>query len=111
MAKLFFDHLIEFEEIEVELKNADLTSDEKQELGKLIDSMVHHRVIGRVLKHLPKSHHEEFLNKFHKTPYDPALLSWIDQRIESSVERHIREEVKTLKAEILEDLKSQQKTK
>lgn len=111
MSKLFFDHLIEFEEVEIELKKLELSREERHELEGLIDSMVHHRVLGRVLKHLPLEHHEEFLDRYHKKPYDPALLAWINQRIEDSVEKHVREEVSKLKKEILEDLHSPKKNK
>lgn len=105
MSKLFFDHLIEFEEIEIELKKLDVTHEERIELERLIDSMVHHRVVDRILTHLPAEHHEEFLDKYYKKPYDPVLLSWINQRIEESVEKHVKDEVAKLKKEILKDLR------
>lgn len=109
MSRVFYDHLLEFEEIEIELKKLGLDPDEKRELEHLIDSMVHHRVIGCVLTHLPQAHHEEFLHKFQKSPYDPALIAWIDQRIEASVEEHVKAEMKKLKREILEDIKPSSK--
>lgn len=105
MSKLFFDHLIEFEEIEIELKGLNISREERVELEKIIDSMVHHRVIGKILSHLPQEHHGEFLEKYHERPFDPSLLEWINQRIEKSVEEHIKTEIKTLKKEILEDLR------
>lgn len=111
MSKLFFDHLIEFEEVEIELKGLDLGSEEKKELEQLIDSMVHHRVIDRILTHLPRHHHAEFIESFHKAPYDPKLLSWINQRIKASVEEHVKDEIKKLKQEILEDIRSSHKNK
>lgn len=109
MSKLFFDHLIEFEEVEIEIKKLDLTREERHELEHLIDSMVHHKVVGRILTHLPAEHHQEFLDKYHKKPYDPALLAWINEKIESSVEEHVKEEVQKLKKELLKDIQSSKK--
>lgn len=109
MAKVFYDHLIEFEEVEIELKRLELGAEEKKELEQLIESMVHHRVMDRILTHLPRHHHTEFIDKFYKTPYDPRLLAWIDQKIEASVEEHLKDELKKLKQEILEDIRSSKK--
>ncbi len=111
MSKLFFDHLIEFEEVEIELNGLDISSEEKKELEQLVDSMVHHRVIDRILTHLPRHHHAEFIDRFHKAPYDPKLLSWINQKIEATVEKHVKDEIKKLKQEILEDIHSSHKNK
>lgn len=111
MSKLFYDHLIEFEEVEIELKKLELTREERHELERLIDSMVHHKVVGRILTHLSAEHHEEFLDRYHKKPYDPTLLAWINQRIEDSVEKHVKQEIQELKKELLEDIRSSKKAK
>lgn len=109
MSKIFYDRFIEFEEIEIELQSAGLSLEEKRELEQLIDEMVHHRVLDRLLTHLPKEHHQEFLQKFHKSPFDESLINYLNERIKDSVEKHIKEEVGKLKKEILEDLKSSRK--
>lgn len=105
MSKLFWDKHVIFEEIEVELKDLSLDLEERKEVEHLIDELLTHRVLGRILTHLPKEHHEEFLVKFHEAPYDESLLKYLDEKIEDSVEKHIRDEVETIKKEILEDLK------
>lgn len=111
MSRIFYDHLIILEEVEVELENLKLSRDEKRELENLIEEIIHHRVIGRVLDHLPKVHHEEFLRRFTKVPHDPSLISYLDMCIEDSVEKHIADEVDKIKKEVLEDLKEQLKKK
>lgn len=105
MSKLFFDKFIEFEEIEIELKGAGLPLEEKREIERLIDEMVHHRVLDRLLTHLPREHHEEFLKKFHQAPFDESLIAYLDEKIEDSVEKHIKDEMAKVKEEILEDIK------
>jgi hypothetical protein len=111
MSKLFWDKHIIFEEIEVELRGLDLPRREKIEIEHLIDQLVSHRVLDRILTHLPKEHHEDFLDKFHKAPYDEKLLKYLDERIEDSVEDHIKHEVGKIKKEILDDILSSKKVR
>lgn len=106
MSKIFYDHLIVFEEIEVELDKLELSREEREEIDQLIEELVHHHVVERILDHLPREHHEEFLDKFHAVPHDPALLHYINKRIDESVEVHIKDEMKKLKKEILKDVKN-----
>ena len=105
MSKIWYDHLIILEEVDVELGKLDLEHEEKEELQHLIEEMVHHRVLDRVLQVLPREHHENFLQEFKKRPHDVALIHYIDERIDESVERHIQEEIGKLKEEILADLR------
>lgn len=105
MAKIFYDKYIILEEVEVELDKLEMAREEREELEHLIEEMVHHRVMDKILTHLPRHHHAEFLDHFHRRPYDEALIRYLDQRIEKSVKEHIEEEIKKLKEEILEDLK------
>ncbi|MDO8503576.1 MAG: hypothetical protein Q7S60_02705 [bacterium] len=109
MSKIFYDRFIILEEIEVELDNLGLEAEERQELDQLIDEMIHHRVLDRILTHLPKEHHIEFLERFHKAPYDESLIDYLNEKVERSVEEHVREEIGQLKKEILEDVKSSKK--
>lgn len=109
MSKIFYDKFIILEEVEIELKKLDMEHEERQEVEHLIEEMVHHRVLDRILTHLPRHHHAEFLDRFHKTPYDESLIRYLDQRIEKSVKEHVEEEIEKLKKEILEDLRSLRK--
>ncbi|KKQ96113.1 MAG: hypothetical protein UT23_C0041G0008 [Candidatus Woesebacteria bacterium GW2011_GWA1_39_12] len=91
MSKLYYDHLIVLDEVEAVIKRAAKTQEEKEELWKVVDETLHHRVMGKVLDKLPREHHEEFLDKFHASPHD--------------VEELIRQEIGNLAYELLQDLK------
>lgn len=106
MSRLFYDHLIILEEVEIELDKLELEREEREEVDQLIEEIVHHRILDRILRHLPKEHHEEFLNRLHKAPYDAQLLEYINERVEESVEEHVKDEMEKLKKEILKDIKS-----
>lgn len=109
MSRIFYDHLVILEEIEVELDRIDMDREERAEVESLIDQIIHHRVLDRILTHLPRHHHADFLTRFHRAPYDPKLLDWLEERIDQSVQEHIKDEVASLKAEILKDIRPKKK--
>lgn len=103
MSKLFYDHLVKFEQIEIELKKYELEGSDKEEMERLIDEQVHYRVMTCVLTHLPRHHHTEFLEKFAEKPYDEKLLLFLKEKVED-IEEKIIEEIKDIEALLLEDL-------
>jgi hypothetical protein len=106
MSKIFYDHLITLEEIEIHIKESVETYEERRELWQIVDEIVHHRVLGCILDHLPHNHHQEFLQKFHSCPYDEGLLDYLRERIKKDVEEIIRKETENLASEILKEIKN-----
>ena len=102
MSKLFYDHLIILEEVEAEIKKTAQTPEEKEELWALVDEMVHHRVMERVLDKLPKVHHEAFLTRFHEAPHDDNLTAFLTQKTGQNIEELIRREIGELAYELLD---------
>lgn len=109
MSRIFYDHFIVLEDIEFELNQLDLDREEREEINQLIEEIIHYRILQRILTHLPRHHHAEFLEAFHRHPHDPNLLDYIDHRIEESIEAHLKDEIKNLKKEILEEIHPKQK--
>lgn len=106
MSKLYYDHLVILEGVEAEIKKTAISPEEKEELWKIIDEMVHHRVMEKVLDKLPKVHHEEFLSKFHEAPYDERLIDFLTQRIGENIEELIRGEIGDLAYELLKEIRA-----
>jgi hypothetical protein len=106
MSKIFFDHLVVFEKIDLEIKNAAKVPEEKEELWQIVDEIVQHHVLICILEELPREHHEDFLDKFHSHPYDSGLIRYLNKKTNSDIEEIIREKVKSLEKEILEDISS-----
>jgi len=104
--KIFYDHLIEYTEIELGLKDLNLEIEEKEEISRLVDEIIHHKILGCILDNLPSAYHEEFLEKFYQAPYDESHLDWLREKIGQDVEEIIRREMKKLKEEILESIKT-----
>lgn len=108
MSKLFYDHLIVFEEIEAEIDKSTKSPEEREELWAIVDEIVNHRVMAIILKKLPRKHHEEFLSMFHKAPHDLELLNYLKEKIGGNVEGLIRAEIGDLAYELLEEIRGKE---
>jgi len=106
MSKLFYDHLISLDKLGVEIKGIVETPEEREELWRVVDEIVHHKVLGCVLDRLPQEYHDEFLTKFHEAPYDEGIIVFIDDKldVEDSIEEVIKSELAKLANEILQEL-------
>ncbi|KKR30581.1 hypothetical protein A2715_00155 [Candidatus Woesebacteria bacterium RIFCSPHIGHO2_01_FULL_39_32] len=105
MSNIFYDHLIILTEVETEIKNVTESPEEKEELWNLVDEIIHHRILGLILDALPREHHEEFLIRFHQAPHDERHLKYLNEKTEKDIEEVIREEIKMLEKEILEQIR------
>lgn len=108
MTKIFYDHLVLIEELTVELENLDHES--RREIVGLMDETLHHHVLDTILTHLPKEHHETFLNRFHRAPHDPQLLVFLKQYIVIDIENEIRKKAKKVKKDLLSTVKKSKHT-
>lgn len=105
MSILFYDHLIVVKNLDKKIKKVASSNEEMQEIWNLIDELLHTKVFECCLGNLPEEHHKEFLEKFHKAPHDKELLDYLTSKIGKDVRAIIKSEIKTLKKEILSDLK------
>ena len=105
MSVLYYDRLIVLDGLDRKLKKFVSSNEELQELWQTIEELIHHRVMGCVLDKLPKEKHTEFLEKFHKNPHDERLLKYLKKEVNEDMEKIIKSEVKSLKKEILLELK------
>src|SRR4030042_929061 len=63
MSKIFYDHLIVLEEVNIQIDEVAKTSEEKEELWKLVDEIIHHRVMSAILERFPEKHKKILLRK------------------------------------------------
>jgi hypothetical protein len=105
MSHIFWDHLIDLDELAKVIGDSSDSREEKEEMWGLVDEIVHHKVLGCIFDHLPKEHHEEFLERFHKKPYDETLVDFLNQKIDRNIEEIITQELGGLAKELLINLK------
>ena len=105
MSKLFWDHLIAFETLELDIKQVINAPEELDEMRNLIDEILHHRILGIIFDHLPEEHHEEFLNLFHKAPFDTKLINYINKKSGKDIEAVIKMEADLILTELTGDIK------
>lgn len=111
MAKIFYDHLVFREEIDLELDQYDLSILERQELVSLIDETIHHEILDLILSNLPTERHEEFLDSLHLQPGNKNLLVYLNEQTGKDMEKMIQKHSQDLKKEILKEIvKAKKKT-
>lgn len=104
MAKLFFDHLVNPQELIESLDLPTVSQEEKDELIQLADEILNHNLLNVILNHLPKIHHEEFIKKLHSAPHDPQLIVYLQERTEVDIEVEIKSHADRIKKDILADI-------
>lgn len=109
MSKIFYDHLINIEEITIELDQNEISIEERSEFISIIDETLHHHVLDIILSNLPFEHHENFLIKFHKAPHDPDLLIYLRQVSGIDIEEKIKSKTNAVKKDILSEIKKSMK--
>jgi hypothetical protein len=93
MSKIFWDRIIVFEEVEAEIKKVAKTPEEKEELWREIDEIIHHKLMGCVLEKLPKEHHHE------------GLFTFLNEKVGEDIEDFLELEMEKLKTELLQLIK------
>lgn len=106
MSKLFYDHLISLEEVEIEIKKSASSKEEKEELWGIVDDMVKYKVLDKVFAELPREHHDEFLELFYKAPHDEGVIfGFLNTKTGKNLEEKLKEDLKDIETEILKELK------
>lgn len=101
MSVIFYDHLVVIDGLDKKIKKITASNDEMQELWRYVEEIIHHSVIDCCLGNLPEEHHQEFLEKLHKSPHDKGLIDYLNQKIGKDVEKLIKVEIKKLSKELL----------
>lgn len=101
---VFYDHLINLEELHQELLDFNFAVREHYQLLQLADSTLHHEIVGVCLDCLPTEHHEYFLVRFKEQPDDPSILVFLKEK-EPDIENKIRSKSTEVKERIRKDLR------
>lgn len=101
--KQWYSHLIEIDQVFVELDQLNLSSEEKLHLAKLIDSSLHHTILDAVLSQLSESDKRKFMNQLTENNHD-KIWQFLNGKIDN-IEEKIKKIAEGLKKELAKDLK------
>ncbi len=103
---LFFDHLLSLSKVEEQIKTLTLSFSEREEVTKLIDTIVNNHMVTVILNHLPHEKHHEFLNLVTEKPYSPEVLQYLKSIVVVDIEEVLQSESAVLAGELLKIVSS-----
>ena len=107
MSKLFFDHLVYLEEVEIEIRKNSFSKEEREELWGLVDEIVTHKVIEKVLDKIPRESHEEFLELYHKCPHDEQVIfGYLKSKAGENIEIDLKNDLEFIAKDLIKEIKS-----
>jgi len=108
MSKLFFDNLFDLDKVETEIKKAFTTKEEREESELLVDDLIHAKVLDKILERLPKNSHIEFLELYHKCPYDEEIIfAYLEGKTGKDIKETLKKELKNIDSDILKEIRPQ----
>lgn len=111
MSKIFYDHLVEIEQIKITLLKNGVVAEHLDEMILIIDEHIHHRVLDLILQHLPTDKHESFLKDMYSRPHDPKLIDYLKKAAHPEIESHIKNVVLSIVDEVLREIKRSKKVR
>lgn len=103
MLKNFYTHLINYEEVYIELDKLDLSEKERHHLAELIDANLHNSIIEAVLSELSDKDKHVFLKHLSEQNHD-KIWELLNTKADN-IEDKIRLAAEDLKKEIHKDIK------
>lgn len=97
--------LINLTKLEKIIKKSSASAEEKEELWKIVDEIVHHKVVGCILDNLDKKHHQEFFNRFTKFSLNQEMINFLEEKADKEISSKIKKTIKDLEIEILKEFK------
>lgn len=102
MRQTFYDNFIDITDLMAEL-SVELSHLEQEEIHRLIDEILHHRVLEIILDDLPEEHHENFFLRFHNDPADQDLFVFLKHH-SPTIEDKIQQAAAMVKDELRGEL-------
>ncbi|MBU1200697.1 hypothetical protein KJ953_04190 [Patescibacteria group bacterium] len=104
MSIIFYDHLINKQEILVLIDQAEGEDNHKSKIKQLVDDILHQGIVDFALNKLKPKHHQTFLSHLHNAPYDPEILDYLKEKIAQDIEEQVQNYADQLIKKIRHDL-------
>lgn len=104
MPILFYDHLINKDEIHYHIETLHSNKEHQTKLKELVDEIIHQEIIRFIISKLKSFHHQFFLDKLHTAPYDPDILFFLKENIHPEIEEQLISHFQIIIIKIKKDL-------
>ncbi len=111
MAILFYDHLVNKDQVWMYIEKLDGPDSHKNRLRKLVDEIIHQGILELALQKLHPHKHDRFLKLVTNAPYDPIVLEYLRDHADENIELEIETHGHSLIRDILADLGHKRKSK
>jgi hypothetical protein len=105
----FYSHLINIEEVLIELDTLELSPDEKHHLGQLMDANLHHTVLDAILAELSDTDKEIFLRLINTHQHD-KIWEHLNAKV-TDVEEKIKKSAREITSQMHKDIKDVKRLK
>ena len=103
MSILFYDHLINKDEVIILIESSDNPENHKSKAKQLVDDIIHQEVIGFILEKLEEPKHHTFLCLIEERPYDPEIFLYLRQHTSPTIDNELEQFATSLIKEIKKD--------
>lgn len=104
MANVFYDHLIDWAELERVLDEQALDKMVRLKYLEHIEHAIHTEILVVIIDHLPTEKHEEFVERFYLNPGSVDHLHYLVSYGKGDVETAIKKRGKELVTELITEL-------
>ncbi len=103
----FYSHLVEIEEVTIELDSIELAPHEKHELAGLVDSNLHNVIMDSIFSKLSEEDKHAFLHKLKSNNHD-EIWEFLNSK-STDIESEIKKAAKEIKKQLKEDVSEAKK--
>ena len=107
--KHFYSHLVQFEELFIELDSLNLSVDERHQLGQLIDSNLHHTILDAILSEVPEEEKETVMRVLNSDNHD-KIWEHLNSRV-VGIEDKIKKAAEEITVQMHKDVKEAKRLK
>ena len=103
MSILFYDHLINKEEVIILIESTDEPENHKSRAKQLVDDIIHQEIINFILDKLEEPKHKTFLYLIEERPYDPEIILYLQDHVSPTIEIELSQFASSLIDQIKKD--------
>lgn len=97
-------NLVSLKKIEKLIKDSSSSCEEREELWKIVEEIVHHRIMGCILDDLDRKHHDEFLSKIQDKKFNSEVIAFLEEKSNKQITTKIQKTLQEIETEIIKEI-------